>query len=50
MDFILGTSIKVRRSSGTICSGIIKKIEGEYITINGKCGRYKVHESQVITK
>jgi hypothetical protein len=50
VEFIIGTSIKVRRSSGVICSGIIKKIEGEFLTINGKCGRYKVHQSQVIQK
>jgi hypothetical protein len=45
-----GETVKFRRSSGVICSGVIKKIEGEQLTISGKCGQYRIHESQVINK
>jgi len=50
VDFVLGTLVKFRRTSGTICYGKVKKIDGEFLTISGKWGVFKIHESKVITK
>jgi len=50
MDFKTGQSVKYTRSSGSKCSGVIFKIDGDYLWLRSPCGNVKVHKSKATLK
>jgi len=50
MEFIKGQTVRYTRSSGSKCSGVIYKIDGDDLWVRSQCGNVKVHKSKASLK